>query len=198
MASPAGSGQKQIKYESETPSHGLRFANKASQILGPHSPSGLSGRLGAVPFRAAPGTKCRQIRRLPNREQARPLCPRGRLTSSHGRQSLPSSGASLPRSGTQAKEAGTKGAGISDAARRAIRRAKGNPNSPYWSAAVRSWSPKPSLLRSLAAPIRDAGEGSGHKGSQNQRPGASCDWPRERQSQFARHGAAVKSWRPMR
>jgi hypothetical protein len=90
-----------------------------------------------------------------------------------------------PRSGTRAKEAGTKGAGISDAARRASRRAKRNPNSPSWSAAVRSWSPKPSLLRSPGAPIRDANEGNGHKGSRNQRRGASYEWSRETQSEFA-------------
>ncbi len=39
------------------------------------------------------------------------------------------------------------------------------------------WLPKPCLLGRRAAPIRDAGEGSGHKGSRNQRRGASDDSP---------------------
>ena len=185
MASPTGSGQQQTKYELETPSHGLRFAYKASRIFKARRPLRLSGRLGTLPFRLAPGTKCRQISELPNREHTRELCPRGRPTSSHGRQSLPSFGASLPRSGTRAKEAGTNGAGIGDAPRRAIRGAKGNPNSLPRRAAVRPWSPKPSLLRRLIAPIRDKGEGSGHKWSRNQRRGAPGDSRRKRQSQFA-------------
>jgi hypothetical protein len=63
-------------------------------------------------------------------------------------------------------------------------------------AAVRSWSPKPSLLRGLAAPIRDTEEGTGHKGSRNQRRGASGESPDERQSQFALVTAAIRSWSP--
>jgi hypothetical protein len=100
MASPRGSGQQQTKYESETPSHGLRFADKASRIFRGRRPLRLSGRLGTLPFRLAPGTKCRQISELPNREHTRELCPRGRPTSSHGRQSVPCLGGSAPRSGT--------------------------------------------------------------------------------------------------
>ncbi len=46
----------------------------------------------------------------------------------HGGQSLPPADGSAPRSGTQAKEASTKGAGISDAAGRAIRRSESNPH----------------------------------------------------------------------
>jgi hypothetical protein len=155
MASPTGSGQQQTKYESETSSHGLRFAYKASRIFRARRPLKLSGRLGTLPFRLAPGTKSRQISELPNRDHTRELCPRGRPRSSHGRQSLPSSGGSLPRSGTRAKEAGTNGAGIGDAPRRAIRGVKGNPNSLRRRAAVRPWSPKRSVPRRLGAPIRD-------------------------------------------
>ena len=42
------------------------------------------------------------------------------------------------------------------------------------------------LARSRAAPIPDAGEGSGHKRGRNQRRGASGGSPGERQSQFVR------------
>ena len=198
MASPTGSGQQQTKYESETPSHGLRFAYKASRIFKARRPLRLSGRLGTLPFRLAPGTKCRQISELPNCEHTRELCPRGRPTSSHGRQSLPSFGASLPRSGTRAKEAGTNGAGIGDAPRRAIRGAKGNPNSLPRRAAVRPWSPKPSLLRRLIAPIRDKGEGSGHKWSRNQRRGAPGDSGAKGNPNSLRRRAAVRPWSPKR
>jgi hypothetical protein len=131
-----------------------------------------------------PESATRRVGRFAGRK-AIPNRPPGRLPLGHGRQSLPSFVGLAPRSGTRVKEAGTKGAGISDAARRASRRAKDNPNSPSWTAAVRSWSPKPSLLRRPGAPIRDAGEGNRHKGSRNQRRGASCESPRGRQSQFA-------------
>jgi hypothetical protein len=70
--------------------------------------------------------------------KAIPIRPAATPPSGYGRQSVPSSGGSLPRSETSAKEAGTKGAGISDAARGAIRGAKGNPNSPRYGSAVRS------------------------------------------------------------
>jgi hypothetical protein len=40
-------------------------------------------------------------------------------------------------------------------------------------------------IRSQVGPIRDTDEGNGHKGSRNQRRGAACDSPRERQPQFA-------------
>ena len=50
---------------------------------------------------------------------------------------------------------------------------------------VKPWSPKPSLLRRLIAPIRDEGEGSGHKWSRNRRRAAPGNSRRERQSQFA-------------
>jgi hypothetical protein len=141
-----GSGQQQTEYESETPSDGLRFADKASRIFGARRPIRLSGRLRTRPFRLAAGTKSRQIRELPNREHT-------------------------------------------------------------WSALsqrpsdVKSWAPKPSVLRRLTAPIRDEGEGSGHKWSRNQRRGARRDSRRERQSQFAspwRRGQVMvaKAFRP--
>src|ERR1700733_8658384 len=44
------------------------------------------------------------------------------------------------------------------------------------------WSPKPSALAELTAPIRDAPEGTGHKASRNQRQSAPRDSLRERQS----------------
>ena len=185
MASPTGSGQQQTKYESETPSHGLRFAYKASRIFRARRPLRLSGRLGTLPFRLAPGTKCRQISELPNRDHTRELCPRGRPRSSHGRQSLPSSGGSLPRSGTRAKEAGTNGAGIGDAPRRAIRGVKSNPNSLRRRAAVRPMVAKAFRPSAARRPDPGRGEGSGHKRSRNQRRGAPRDSWRERQSQFA-------------
>jgi hypothetical protein len=50
---------------------------------------------------------------------------------------------------------------------------------------VKPWSPKPSLIRRLIAPIRYEGEGSGHKWSRNRRRAAPSDSRRERQSQFA-------------
>ena len=46
------------------------------------------------------------------------------------------------------------------------------------------WLPMRCLLRG-AAPIRDAGEGSGHKRSRNQRRGAADDSQSEKQSEFA-------------
>ena len=198
MASPTGSGQQQTKYESETPSHGLRFAYKASRIFRARRPLRLSGRLGTLPFRLAPGTKCRQISELPNRDHTRELCPRGRPRSSHGRQSLPSSGGSLPRSGTRAKEAGTNGAGIGDAPRRAIRGVKGNPNSLRRRAAVRPWSPKRSVPRRLGAPIRDGAKEPGTNGA------GIGDAPRRAirgvkgNPNSLRRRAAVRPWSPKR
>ena len=51
----------------------------------------------------------------------------GRATVKSGCRSLDRPLGALPRSGTRVKGPGTKGAGISDAARRPIRRAKRNP-----------------------------------------------------------------------
>jgi hypothetical protein len=153
--------------------------------FGSLGPSGSLGRLGTLPFRSAAPHKA-----LANQSFAESQAQRGSFVSDIIRRQgwLPMRcllRGALPRSGTRAKEAGTKGAGISDAARRTIRRAKSNLNSPSWSSAVGSWSPKPSRLRSLAAPIRDADEGNGHKWSLNQPRGASRDSPAERQSEFA-------------
>ena len=70
-----------------------------------------------------------------------PLCRGGHPASSHGRQSLRRSSPRLPRSGTRGKGPGTKRAGIGDAAPGAIRRPKGNPNSPRRRAALELWRP---------------------------------------------------------
>jgi hypothetical protein len=138
MASPTGSGQQQTKYESETPSHGLRFAYKASRIFRARRPLRLSGRLGTL------------------------------LSASLQAQSVGKS--------ASCRIASTPASFVPEAVD------------------VKPWSPKPSLLRRLIAPIRDEGEGSGHKWSQNRRRAAPSDLPRERQSQFAspaRHSQAM-------
>ena len=51
-------------------------------------------------------------------------------------------------------------------------------------AAVSSWSPKPSTRRRFGGPIRDAGEGSEHKGSRNRRRGRPHNSPGKRQFLF--------------
>ena len=184
MASPTGSGQQQTKYESETSSHGLRFAYKASRIFRARRPLKLSGRLGTLPFRLAPGTKCRQISELPNRDHTRELCPRGRPRSSQGRQSLPSSGGSLPDPG---RGEGTEHKWSRNRRRAAPSDSRREKQSQFASPARRSQAMVAKAFRPSAArrPDPGRGEGSGHKRSRNQRRGAPRDSWRERQSQFA-------------
>jgi hypothetical protein len=62
-----------------------------------------------------------------------------RCSIESGCRSLPSSWGPLPRSGTRAKGPGTKGARIGDAAKHAIRRAKGNGDFGPRRAALGSW-----------------------------------------------------------
>lgn len=65
---------------------------------------------------------------------------------------------------------------------------KPNPSAlrSFVAAAIRRqvWLLKPSLRLGAPAPIRDGGEGTGHKWSRNRRRGGSCDSPPERQSRF--------------
>jgi hypothetical protein len=91
----------------------------------------------------------------------------------------------LSRSGTRAKEGSTNGAGIGDGPPRPTRRSESNPISSHRPPSVALWSPKPSALAPLTAPIRDAPEKSRHKTSRNRRQSASLDSPRERQSRNA-------------
>ena len=152
-------GEQQIKYESETRSHGTRIRKQSeSNLLRRAACRRLQGRQvgcrnfpirrSAAPIRDAGerrGHKSSRNRRRRHRAIRRakgnPFRAGPPSAVRHGCQSLAAPGGALPRSGTRAKETGTKGAGISDAAHRAIRRAKGNPNSPSPGAAAKSWRP---------------------------------------------------------
>ena len=97
------------------------------------------------------------------RKRAIPICVAAALTRGHGRQSLPPASIGLPRSDTRAKKAGTKQAGISDAARHAIRQGEGNPDLHRRSLDLRSWSLKPSARRTGAGSFRHMREEAGTK-----------------------------------
>ena len=132
------------------------------------------------------------------RKKAIPICMPGGLTWGHGRQSLPPASIGLPRSDTRAKKAGTKRAGISDAARHAIRHGEGNPDLHRRSLDLRSWSLKPSARRTGAGSIRDMGEESRHKEGRNQRWGAQRDSRRKKQCDSPHLTPPVGLWRPTR
>jgi hypothetical protein len=120
-----GSGQKQTKYESETLSQGLRFANKASRIF---------VQTGAEAFRIFASSFVRSLPASPMKRVAvRQASKASANQSLAGRQdsglsrsatgvksgcrNLPTPGGALLRSGTRAKGAGTNRAGIGDAAK---------------------------------------------------------------------------------
>ena len=198
MASPTGSGQQQTKYKSETPSHELKFANKASRIFRAAPAFRVVGASWNPSFPPRSRHKVSANQRVAeSRAHAASFVPEAvRRQAMVAKAFRPSAARAPIRDG--AKEAGTNGAGIGDAPRRAIRGAKGNPNSLRRRAAVRPWSPKRSVPRRLGAPIRDgakepstngAGIGDatrrairGEKGNPNSR----------------RRRAAVRSWSPKR
>ena len=126
----------------------IREQSESNFCAGPaHRPSGLPRRLGTVPFPpASRRTKHERIGQLPNR-----------------------------RSRARASQA---------LSQRPIRR--------------QVWLPKPCLRLRLPAPIRDAGEGTGHKRSRNRRRARRAI----RRAKGNPHSAApprrVTSWRPMR
>ena len=169
---------------------------KRVKSFGRLGPSGSLGRLNR-PFPLAARHKASANQRLAESQaQAGSLVSAPCLVKS-GCQSLACSGGALPRSGTRTKERAQREP--ESATRRGGRFAarKAIPIRPPGRAAVRSWSPKPCLLRRFAAPIRDAGEGNGHKGGRNQRHGAADNSLRERQSQFALAGRLpFRSWSP--
>ena len=146
-----GSGQQQIKYESETPTEGLRFANKASPIfvqtgaqaltiVASPPPRSFPARLGGEPKFAAPA-KRRRISHLPNRRLRSSFVAGARRVKFLVAEMLPFD--ELPaQSGTGAKGPGTNRVRIGDAALRPIRRAKSNGNWGAGSSRIKSWWPK--------------------------------------------------------
>jgi hypothetical protein len=160
------------------------WQTKRVKSFGRLAPSGSLSRLGTLSFRSGARHKGST-----NQSFAKSKAQRRSFVQDPIRRQfwLPKRcrlGAALLRSGTRTKGTSTKGDGISDAACGAIRRAKAT-QFALPDGCRQSWSPKPSLLRSPGAPIRDANEGNRHKGSRNQRRGASCESSRETQSEFA-------------
>ena len=146
-----GSGQKQTKYESETPPQGLRFANKASpifvqtgaralRIVASSSPRSFPARLEANHSSTRAQSASESVTcRIADRHRALSHAPD---VVKHGRRNLafPSSVPAPMRD--LAKGPGTNGVKISDAALRPIRRPKSNGNRTLGRSQVKSWRPK--------------------------------------------------------
>jgi hypothetical protein len=144
-----------------------------------------------------PESATRRVGRFAGRKTI-PIRPPGRLLLGHGRQSLPSFvGLAAP---IRDAGEGNRHKGSRNQRRGASGDSPGERQSQIalLEGCRQVMVAKTFLLRSLAAPIRDEGEGNRHKGSRNQRRGPSCESPRERQSQFDSPWAAFRSRRPIR
>jgi hypothetical protein len=173
MPPPArkGSGEKQTKYESDTPPHGLRFANKASRIFRfPVEPVNIITKSSGCSRPDASNGDWRTIRRTngegigdwPNRRappfkgkpQSRPPC--GIRKHHHQIAGLLSLPLASNRDSRTIRR--TNGEGIGDWPNRRAPPFKGKPQSPLSRGPIRSWLTRRSRRRSPSGPERGSCE----------------------------------------